>query len=110
MATPAERFLQADASSGDPDAQTTTAARATRRRTGRRDWVARRASADGVVCVNWQQVCLGDAAAGRTIDVWVTDQVLQFYDGDELLRTEKRDQHRGGESQTSPQAHNGDLK
>jgi hypothetical protein len=27
--------------------------------------------------------------------VWVTDQVLQFYDGDQLLRTEKRT--RGGE-------------
>ena len=24
------------------------------------------------------------------IDVWVTDQVLQFYDGDQLLRTERR--------------------
>lgn len=53
-------------------------------------WVARRASAVGAVCVNWQQVCLGVAAAGHPIDVWVTDQVLQFYDGDELLRTEKR--------------------
>lgn len=53
-------------------------------------WVARRASAVGVVCVNWQQVCLGSAAAGHQIDVWVTEQVLQFYDGDELLRTEKR--------------------
>jgi transposase InsO family protein len=53
-------------------------------------WVARRASAVGVVCVSWQQVCLGQAAAGRNIDVWVTDQVLQFYDGDQLLRTERR--------------------
>jgi len=44
----------------------------------------------GVVTVNWQQVCLGIAAAGQNIDVWVTDQVLQFYDGDILLRTEKR--------------------
>jgi hypothetical protein len=43
-----------------------------------------------VVCVQWQQVCLGVAAAGRPIDVWVTDHVLQFYDGDQLLRTEKR--------------------
>lgn len=30
---------------------------------------------------SWQQVCLGAAAAGRPIDVWVTDEVLQFYDG-----------------------------
>jgi len=53
-------------------------------------WVARRASAVGVVCVNWQQVSIGIAAAGRNIDVWVTDEVLQFFDGDQLLRTEKR--------------------
>jgi transposase len=30
------------------------------------------------------------SAAGRPIDVWVTDHVLQFYDGDQLLRTQKR--------------------
>jgi transposase InsO family protein len=53
-------------------------------------WVTRRASAVGVVCVQWQQVCLGIAAAGRPIDVWVTPNVLQFYDGDTLLRTEQR--------------------
>jgi transposase InsO family protein len=53
-------------------------------------WVARRASAVGVVCVNWQQVCLGAAAAGRNIDVWVTHDVMQFFDGDQLLRTEQR--------------------
>lgn len=40
--------------------------------------------------MNWQQVCLGVAAAGHNIDVWVTDHILQFYDGDHLLRTEQR--------------------
>lgn len=54
--------------------------------------MARRASRVGVVCVNWQQVCLGAAAAGHNIDVWVTDKVLQFYDGDQLLRTQRREQ------------------
>jgi len=54
-------------------------------------WVARRASAVGVVCVNWQQICLGAPAAGRNIDVWVTEQVLQCYDGDHLLRTQQRE-------------------
>lgn len=53
-------------------------------------WVARRASKLGVVCVNWQQVCLGVAAAGRNVDVWVTNEVMQFFDGDQLLRTEQR--------------------
>jgi hypothetical protein len=90
MVTPAQRFWRPD-----------TAAVTTLRRpagglarpaAGRGDgsWVARRASAVGVVCVNWQQVCLGAAAAGRNIDVWVTADVLQFFDGDQLLRTTAR--------------------
>jgi transposase InsO family protein len=91
MATPAERFLTAapapvtllrapDAGPGRPGS-------------GRGDgyWVARRASPVGVVCVSWQQVCLGAAAAGRSIDVWVTPEVMQFYDGDQLLRTSVRE-------------------
>ena len=40
-----------------------------------------------------RQLAAGLPRRGRrrpTIDVWVTDQVLQFYDGDQLLRTEDR--------------------
>jgi transposase InsO family protein len=91
MATPAERFhrpepaaitpLRTGSGSQPPGPDRTDGT-----------WVARRASKVGVVCVNWQQVCLGTAAAGRNIDVWVTDQVLQFYDGNHLLRTEQRRQ------------------
>ena len=58
------------------------------------DWIARRAAANGVVSVNWQQVCLGQAAAGHNIDVHVGAEVMQFYDGAELLKTELR--HRTG--------------
>lgn len=89
MATPASRFLNPDIA---PVAVLRPANGAGRPEHDRGDgtWVTRRASAVGVVCVSWQQVCLGVAAAGRPIDVWVTDQVLQFYDGDHLLRTEKR--------------------
>jgi transposase InsO family protein len=93
MATPAERFWR-------PTTAAVTALRPTigpgRPDNDRSDgtWVARRASAVGVVCVNWQQVCLGAAAAGRSIDVWITDDVMQFYDGDQLLRTQQRE-HRG---------------
>jgi transposase InsO family protein len=89
MATPATRFLQANAA---PVRALRTTLGAGRPDQGRTDgtWVARRASAVGVVCVNWQQVCLGVAAAGRPVDVWVTHDVLQFYDGDQLLRTERR--------------------
>lgn len=86
MATPAERFVPATTASVTPLRP------ALRPELARSDgvWVARRASAVGVVCVNWQQVCLGVAAAGRSIDVWVTDEVMQFFDGDQLLRTEQR--------------------
>src|SRR3954469_2596173 len=59
----------------------------------RRFWVRNPGGAPlavGVVCVNWQQVCLGVAAAGRNIDVWATADVMQFFDGDRLLRTEQR--------------------
>jgi len=52
--------------------------------------VIRRASPVGVVCVNRQQVCLGVAAAAHTIEVWVTDQTMQFYDGEHLLKTQER--------------------
>ena len=89
MAIPAERFIK------DIPAPVTALRRpvvSLRPDTDRPDgqWVTRRASAVGVVCVQWQQVCLGVAAAGRPIDVWVTNNVLQFYDGDTLLRTEQR--------------------
>jgi transposase InsO family protein len=89
MATPAERFEQAVPA---PVTALRTVRAASRPNADRDDgfWVVRRASPVGVVCVNWQQVCLGVAAAGHTIDVWVTDQTMQFYDGDHLLKTQER--------------------
>lgn len=90
MATPAQRFWRAE-----PAPVTDLRVPSTTRRPdsarGDGTWVSRKASAVGVVMVSWQQVCLGVAAAGRSIDVWVTNDVLQFYDGDQLLRTQKRD-------------------
>ncbi|HEY2880073.1 IS481 family transposase [Nocardioides sp.] len=92
MATPAERFWREKAAPVTairaPMAKTTSGRPGEDRTDG--VWVARRATAVGVVCVSWKQVCLGVAAAGRPIDVWVTEKVLQFYDGDVLLRTEAR--------------------
>jgi len=89
MMVPAERFHRTDPAPVVPIRPGVDTARPAPTR-GDGNWVARRASAVGVVSVSWQQVCLGQAAAGRDIDVWVTDQVLQFYDGDQLLRTEQR--------------------
>jgi len=89
MAAPADRFLSAAAAPVTPIRVPPGPGRPGEDRTDG-VWVTRRASAVGVVCVSWQQVCLGVAAAGRPIDVWVTDHVLQCYDGDQLLRTEQR--------------------
>jgi hypothetical protein len=94
MATPAERFWHEN--TAPVTALRPSTDRPARPGKDRSDgyWVARRASAVGVVCVSWQQICLGVAAAGHNIDIWVTDQVLQCYDGDQLLRTQQRE-HRG---------------
>jgi transposase InsO family protein len=54
------------------------------------DWVARRAGANGVISVSWQQICLGKAAAGHQVDVHVTEKVLQVWDGNQLLKTVPR--------------------
>jgi len=88
MDTPAQRFHRGDLAVVTPLRAPTTPRPNTTRSDG--TWIARRASKVGVVCVNWQQVCLGAAAAGSNIDVWVTDHVMQFFDGDQLLRTEQR--------------------
>jgi transposase InsO family protein len=90
MAFPAQRF-QRDSVAPVSELRPTAMSERPAATRGDGTWVARRASAVGVVCVSWQQVCLGVAAAGRSIDVWVTEEVLQFYDGDQLLRTERRE-------------------
>jgi hypothetical protein len=88
MDIPAQRFQRSELASVTP-LRTVVEVRPSPSR-GDGVWVARRASPVGVVCVNWQQVCLGIAAARRNIDVWVTGEVMQFFDGDQLLRTEQR--------------------
>ena len=40
--------------------------------------------------MSWQQICLGKAAAGHPVDVHVTEQVLQVWDGNQLLKTVPR--------------------
>lgn len=75
MAIPAQRFLTDTPAPVTPLRKLPVSLRPDTDR-GDGSWVTRRASAVGVVCVQWQQVCLGIAAAGRPIDVWVTDHVL----------------------------------
>ena len=45
-------------------------------------------------------------AAGHTIDVWATDQTMQFYDGKQLLKTTER-QRRGEVKQRNVQVPGG---
>jgi transposase InsO family protein len=54
------------------------------------NWVSRRVASNGVVCVAWQQVSVGKHRAGAACDVYVTDDLLQFWVGEELLKTVQR--------------------
>ena len=60
-----------------------------RQRTGEQ-WVARRIAANGVVCVDHQQVSVGKHYAGSACDVLATDTLLQFWVGNQLLKTVAR--------------------
>ncbi len=86
-ATPATRFEQPAAA--EPTPLTAAVVPETPDRTGD-GWVSRRVGANGVVCVAWQQVSVGKHRAGARCDVRVTDQLLQFWVGDELLKTVPR--------------------
>jgi hypothetical protein len=52
--------------------------------------VSRHVSANGVICVSWQQTCVGAAHAGAHVDVDVGEQLLHIWRGDELIKTVQR--------------------
>ena len=54
------------------------------------EWVARKVSTVGVVCVAWQQVSVGRHRAGERCDILVGPHTLQLWIGNELLRTVQR--------------------
>jgi transposase len=51
------------------------------------EWVTRKVSSAGVVTVSWQQISVGKHRGGRKVDIHVTDELLQIWDGSELLKT-----------------------
>lgn len=53
-------------------------------------WVCRRVASNGIVSVGYQQVSVGRNYAGSACDVLVTDGLLQFWVGNELLKTVAR--------------------
>lgn len=86
MNTPASRFFTTRAEERPADDTALTPAD----RSGD-DWIARRVSAVGVVCVAWQQISVGKHRAGRTVDIQVGPELLHIWDGNELLKTALRD-------------------
>jgi hypothetical protein len=52
--------------------------------------VTRSVARNGVVCVGWQQVSVGRNYSGSACDVLVSDKLLQFWVGNELLKTVAR--------------------
>ena len=53
-------------------------------------WVCRKVASNGIVSVGYQQVSVGKHYAGSACDVLVTDGLLQFWVGSELLKTVAR--------------------
>jgi transposase InsO family protein len=54
---------------------------------GSDEWVTRKVSSAGVVTVAWQQISVGKHRGGRKVDIHVTGELLQIWDGSELLKT-----------------------
>jgi transposase InsO family protein len=54
------------------------------------EWVARKVTANGVACVGAQQVSVGKHFSGSHCDVLVSETVLQFWIGDQLVKTAAR--------------------
>lgn len=84
MATPAQRFH-----AGAPPSPPSNSSTGHRDRSGQ-DWVSRRVCANGIVCVSWQQVCIGRHYGGQRCDVHVDGELLRFWVGDNLVKTAAR--------------------
>lgn len=84
MATLAERF-----GAGVPASLPSNSRGASTDRVGD-DWVSRRVTTNGVVCVCWQQVSIGRYYAGQRCDVHVDGDLLRFWVGDNLVKTAAR--------------------
>src|SRR3981081_3776163 len=50
-------------------------------------WVCRRVASNGIVSAGYQQVSVGKQFGGTACDVMVTDGLLQFWVGNQLLKT-----------------------
>lgn len=57
---------------------------------GGEQWVTRRVARNGIVCVGYQHVSVGKHFGGSACDVLVTPALLQFWVGNQLLKTVTR--------------------
>jgi transposase InsO family protein len=53
-------------------------------------WVSRKVTSNGIVCVGYQKVNVGQRNAGSACDILVRDGLLQFWVGSQLVKTEVR--------------------
>jgi len=53
-------------------------------------WVSRKVTSNGIVCIGYQKVNVGQRHAGNACDILVKDGLLQFWVGRQLVKTEVR--------------------
>jgi transposase InsO family protein len=53
-------------------------------------WVSRKVTSNGIVCVGYQKVNVGQRHAGSACDILVKDELLQFWVGRQLVKIEVR--------------------
>jgi transposase InsO family protein len=83
MATPAERFFSRGPSAAEPSLDLRALEED---RTGD-DWISRTVSANGTISVSNQVFSVGKHRAGHTVDVHVREELLEAWDGPELLKS-----------------------
>ena len=49
--------------------------------------MTRKVSSAGVMTVSWQQISVGKHRGGRKVDIHVTGELPQIWDGSEILKT-----------------------
>jgi transposase InsO family protein len=81
---PAERFYANRAQAAPPVDAHLDALRDTH--TGD-TWITRHVATNGVITVAYQQLSVGKHREGRTVDVHVLPEILEVWDGNELIRT-----------------------
>jgi transposase InsO family protein len=54
------------------------------------DWVTRRVGVNGVISIAWQQISVGKHRNGHNVDVHIQKEMVQIWDGPELIKSALR--------------------